>query len=103
MDPTLAERIARHPDYLALKSRRSRLGWLLTLAMLFVYYGFIVLVAFDKPFLAQRLGEGLTTTVGMPVGLAVIVFTVVITGAYVLRANREFDALTDKLRKQVAA
>jgi uncharacterized membrane protein (DUF485 family) len=102
MDPTLAERIARHPDYLALKSRRARLGGLLTLAMLAVYYGFILLVAFDKPFLAQRLGEGVTT-MGMPVGLAVIVFTVVITGAYVRRANREFDALTDKLRREVLA
>jgi uncharacterized membrane protein (DUF485 family) len=102
MDTTLAERIARHPDYLALKSRRARLGWWLTVAMMVVYYGFIVLVAFDKPFLAQRLGDGVTT-VGMPVGLAVIVFTIVITGAYVLRANREFDALTDKLRQQVAA
>jgi uncharacterized membrane protein (DUF485 family) len=102
MDPTLAERIARHPDYIALKSRRARLGWLLTLAMLAVYYGFILLVAFQKPFLAQRLGEGVTT-MGMPVGLAVILFTIAITGIYVRRANREFDALTDKLRRQVIA
>jgi uncharacterized membrane protein (DUF485 family) len=100
MDPTLAQRIAQHPDYIALKSRRSRLGWWLTAAMLAVYYGFILLVAFDKPLLASRLGDGVTT-LGMPIGLAVIVFTIVITGLYVKRANGEFDRLSDKLRAEV--
>lgn len=101
MDPTLAERIARHPDYLALTSRRRRLGGWLTAAMLAVYYGFILLVAFNKPLLAQPVGEGVTT-LGMPLGLAVIVFTIVITGLYVRRANGEFDRLADKLRAEVA-
>jgi uncharacterized membrane protein (DUF485 family) len=100
MDPTLAQRIAQHPKYLALKARRSRLGWWLTAAMLAVYYGFILLVAFDKPLLASRLGDGVTT-LGMPLGLAVIVFTVAITGLYVRRANREFDRLADQLRAEV--
>jgi uncharacterized membrane protein (DUF485 family) len=54
------------------------------------YYGFILLVAFDKPFLARKLGSGVTT-VGMPLGVAVIVFTIVITWIYVRRANGEFD------------
>jgi uncharacterized membrane protein (DUF485 family) len=100
MDPTLAQRIAQHPKYLALKARRSRLGWWLTAAMLAVYYGFILLVAFDKPLLASRLGDGVTT-LGMPLGLAVIVFTIVITGLYVRRANGEFDRLADQLRAEV--
>jgi uncharacterized membrane protein (DUF485 family) len=102
MDPTLTQRIAQHPDYIALKSRRGRLGWSLTAAMLAVYYGFILLVAFDKPLLASRLGNGVTT-LGMPIGLAVIVFTVLVTGLYVRRANGEFDRLTAKLRAELAA
>jgi uncharacterized membrane protein (DUF485 family) len=65
-----------------------------------VYYGFILLVAFNKPFLATRLGEGVTT-VGMPIGLGVILFTVIITVVYVKRANREFDALTEEVNKAV--
>jgi uncharacterized membrane protein (DUF485 family) len=40
-------------------------------------------------------------TWGMPIGLFVIVFTVVITGIYVWRANSEFDALTAAIRKEV--
>ena len=46
--------------------------------------------------LAQPLGAGVMT-VGIPVGLGVIVFTIVITGIYVQRANTEFDALTKEI------
>jgi len=100
MDTDLSRRIAADPSYQQLKLKRTRLGWMLTIAMLLVYYGFILLVAFAKPFLATRLGEGVTT-IGMPIGLAVIVFTIVITGIYVRRANSEFDALTDQVAKRV--
>jgi uncharacterized membrane protein (DUF485 family) len=89
-------RVASDPKYLELKAKRSRFGWWLTLAMLAVYYGFILLVAFDKPFLSRRIGEGVTT-IGMPIGLGVILFTIAITAFYVRRANREFDALTDEI------
>ena len=99
MDTDLSRRIAADPNYQRLKSRRARLGWVLTISMLLVYYGFILLVAFAKPFLATRLGEGVTT-IGMPIGLAVIVFTIVITGIYVRRANGEFDVLSNAIAKK---
>ncbi len=100
MDADLTQRIATHPQYLALKTRRSRFGWWLTAAMMLVYYGFIVLVAFDKPFLAQKLGAGVMT-VGIPVGFGVIVFTILITAFYVRRANSEFDDLAEQVQKAV--
>lgn len=100
MDTELARRIASHPQYLALKSRRNRFGWWLTAAMMVVYYGFIVLVAFDKPFLAQKLGAGVMT-LGIPLGFGVIVFTILITAFYVRRANGEFDELAEQVTKAV--
>ena len=100
MDTDLTRRIASNPKYQELKAKRTSLGWWLALAMMLVYYGFILLVAFNKPFLAQRLGDGVTT-IGMPIGLGVIVFTIVITGIYVRRANTEFDRLTDEIAKAV--
>jgi uncharacterized membrane protein (DUF485 family) len=99
MEVDLARRIAANPSYQQLKARRSRFGWLLAILMLIVYYGFILLVAFDKPFLAQRMGAGVTT-IGMPIGFGVIVFTIVITGIYVRRANSEFDDLTTRIRQR---
>ena len=98
MQDELAQRIARNPKYQELKAKRSSFGWWLTLLMMIVYYGFILLVAFNKSFLSQRLGDGVMT-VGMPIGLGVIVFTIVITGIYVRRANSEFDALADEVNK----
>ena len=101
MDMDLANRIASHPKYQELKAKRTSFGWILTALMMIVYYGFILLVAFNKEFLIQKMGTGVIT-VGMPIGLFVIVFTVVITGIYVRRANSEFDDLTEEIKKAVS-
>ena len=100
MNDDLTSRIANDPAYQELKTKRSRFGWWLALAMMVVYYGFILLVAFNKPFLATRLGSGVTT-IGMPIGLGVILFTIAITAIYVRRANAEYDALSEQIAKRV--
>ena len=100
MDDALALRIANHPSYKKLKATRSSFGWWLAAAMMVVYYGFILLVAFNKEFLSQRLGAGVMT-VGIPIGFGVIVFTIVITAIYVRRANSEFDDLAAAVAKAV--
>ena len=101
MEMDLAHRIASHPKYQELKAKRSSFGWWLTALMMIVYYGFILLVAFNKEFLSQRLGDGVMT-LGMPIGLGVILFTIVITGIYVRRANGRYDALTQAILKDAA-
>ena len=101
MQDGLLGKIEAHPKYAQLKQRRNRLGLVLTVLMLAVYYGYIALIAFDKAFLAKPVGTGVMS-VGMPVGMAVIIFTVVITGIYVRRANSEYDQLTQDILKDVA-
>jgi uncharacterized membrane protein (DUF485 family) len=98
MDDTVIQRILKNPQYQELKAKRSRFGWWLTLAMMVVYYGFILLVAFNKEFLSQKLGDGVLT-MGIPVGFGVIIFTIVITAIYVKRANTEFDDLSNEVIK----
>lgn len=99
MEISALERIQRDPNYQALKERRSRFGWMLTLAMLVVYYGFILLIAFQKDLLSARMGEGVMTW-GIPIGFGVIIFTIVITAIYVRRANGEFDDLSEKIKRE---
>ena len=82
------------PKYKKLVSTRNRFAWLMTFLMMFAYYGFILLVAFNKELLGQKLGAGMVTSVGIPLGLGVLVFTIIITNIYVRRANSEFDTLT---------
>lgn len=96
-DPVV-DKIQNHPKYQELRAKRNSFGWLLTVLMLVVYYGYIALIAFNKPFLAQPIGAGVTT-VGIPIGMGVIVFTIVITGIYVRRANSEYDTLTKEILK----
>jgi uncharacterized membrane protein (DUF485 family) len=100
VDPVV-EKIQSHPKYLELKSKRNSFGWTLTILMMVVYYGYVALIAFNKPFLSQRIGEGVTS-LGVPIGLGVIIFTVLITAIYVRRANSEFDDLTSAILKDVS-
>lgn len=101
MEMDLANRIASHPKYQELKAKRSSFGWILTWLMMIVYYGFIMLVAYNKELMATKIGTGVTT-LGMPIGLFVIAFTIVITGIYVRRANSEYDDLTEEIKKAVS-
>ena len=101
MTDPVVDKIRSNPKYQELRARRNRYGWILTILMLVVYYGFIALIAFDKAFLAQPVGDGVTT-LGIPIGLAVIVFTILITVMYVRRANTEFDALNQQILKDAA-
>ena len=96
MSDPMVERIQSNPKYQQLKRTRGRYGWTLAILMLVVYYGYIGLIAFDKEFLAKPMGAGVTT-IGIPIGMAVIVFSIVITGLYVRRANGEFDRLTREI------
>ena len=98
-DP-IVERIRQHPQYPRLKTERSRLGWTLTILMLIVFYGYIGLIAFDRPFLGRPLRADGVTTIGIPIALGVIVFTVLITGFYVQRANSRYDAMTREILKE---
>jgi uncharacterized membrane protein (DUF485 family) len=98
-DPVV-DKIQSHPKYQQLRTKRSSFGWLLTILMLVVYYGYIALIAFNKPFLATPIGAGVTT-LGIPIGMGVIVFTIVITAIYVRRANSEYDDLTADILKDV--
>lgn len=99
MSDPVVEKIQSNPKYLELKRKRNSFGWMLTILMLVVYYGYIALIAFNKPFLAQPLGSGVTT-LGVPLGMGVIVFTIVITAIYVRRANSEFDAINAEILKE---
>ena len=99
-DP-IVDRIEANPKYHELKRKRNAFGWMLTILMLIVYFGYIALIAFNKPFLAQPIGSGVTT-IGIPIGLGVIVFTIIITGIYVRRANSEFDALTRQILEEAS-
>ena len=102
MEDDIVQRVKADPNYQKLVKSRSSYGWLLTWAVMIVYYGFTLLNAFDKQFMASKIGDGVMSW-GVPLGLFVILFTVAVTGIYVRRANSEFDALTDAIQRNAAS
>lgn len=93
MRQELAQRVQADPQFQELVHKKRRLSWTLAGLMLFVYFGFVLLVALAPGVLRQSLSGGLTT-VGIPLGIGVILSAFVLTGIYVFRANSEFDDLT---------
>ena len=101
MSDSIVARIEANPKYHELRRKRNVFGWTLNLLMLIVYFGYIALIAFNKPFLAQPIASGVTT-LGIPIGLGVIIFTIVITGIYVRRANGAYDKLTAEILEEAS-
>jgi uncharacterized membrane protein (DUF485 family) len=85
-------------EFRSLVSRRWTVSIVLLACLFVLYYGYILLIAFNKPFLAQKIGE--YTTLGIPLGVAVIVISWVLTGIYVVWANGH-DVEVARLKDQV--
>ena len=79
-----------------LSARRFRIALVLTLAVMAVYFGFILLVAFDKSLLGTSVTAGLS--LGILLGALVIVFSWLSTWFYVRWMNRHYDDALARLR-----
>ncbi|MCL2523954.1 MAG: DUF485 domain-containing protein [Betaproteobacteria bacterium] len=94
------KRIRENPKFQAFVSKRNVYSVIMSIVIFVAYYGFIVLIAFDKAFLATKLSVGGVTSIGIPIGLGVILLTIILTWVYVWRANSEFDAEADAIIKE---
>ena len=72
-----------------LGTARWKIAGTLTVAMMFIYFGFIALIAYNKELLARQVTRGLT--LGILLGALVIVASWVLTWIYVRWANAHYD------------
>jgi len=93
--------INQDEGYHYLVKKRMGFALKLTLAMLIVYFTYILTIAYEPSILAQPISEGSVITVGIPVGIFVIVFAFVLTGIYTYKANSEFDALSNEIKRKL--
>ncbi len=93
------EDILNDPDFLSLVSRRNRIAWILTILELVLYFGFISLVAFNKPFLGMKISGAIT--IGIPIAVGTILLSWVFTGIYIKWANQTYDALVNNIKEKV--
>lgn len=92
MNDDIMRRVQANPKFAELVHKKTSLGWTLSAVMLLIYYGFILTIAFAPKTLGAPLGAGVMT-VGIPIGVLIILSAFVLTGVYVRRANTEFDQL----------
>lgn len=100
MTSSETQRILGNPKFRELVKTRSGFAWTLAFVMLAIYLGFIFLVAFAQPLMAMKIGAGVTS-LGIVLGLVVIVSAFLLTGIYVHRANGRFDDLTRELQREI--
>jgi uncharacterized membrane protein (DUF485 family) len=86
------------PDFKDLVARKNTISVNLTIATLIIYYGFILLIAFKRNLFASRIAGNITF--GIVLGIGVIVACFVLTGIYVRWANRNYDAMVDRLKQK---
>ena len=94
------DRVTANPKFHEFIAMRSRYSIIMAIVSAAAYYGFILLVAFNKEFLATKVAAGATMSLGVPIGVGVIVFTIILTWIYVRRANTEFDATNEAIIKE---
>lgn len=97
MESKVYEKARQDPKFFELVKKRNKLTWTLSFTLIGVYFLFILVVAFWPELLAAKMGDGVTT-IGIPVGICIILLCFGLTGIYVRKANGEFDALEKEIR-----
>ena len=100
MEPDMLEKIKNLPEYQQLVRERTSLAWKLSAIVLVVYFGYIMLLAFNSAFFTTII-SGSYVSIGFPIGVAIIILSFILTGIYVRKANTDFDKLTAKIKEEV--
>lgn len=95
MDASTLRRIEADPNYQKLVSERKSFGWTLATITLVMYYGYIAIVAFAPAIISTKVAGDIT--IGIIMGVAIILASILLTGIYVLRANSQYDDLTSAI------
>lgn len=93
------EQIRLLPEYVELTRARKKIVWPLSIAVIVAYFALILAIAFSPASLGTPIGDGVTS-IGVALGLGIIVYCMVITGIYVTYANRVIEPLTRAIAKK---
>lgn len=93
------EQIRQLPEYAELTRARKKIVWPLSIAVIAAYFALILAIAFSPASLGAPIGDGVTS-IGVALGLGIIVYCMVITGIYVTYANRVIEPLTHAIAKK---
>ncbi len=98
---TTARLIVENPRFVDLARARARLRWGLSAAVVVVFFGFVLMIAFARGVLATPVGGG-CAPLGFYLAIGMLFFVVAITGLYVRRAGTLFGRMNDELVAEIA-
>lgn len=90
--------LLQDPEFRAMARKKDLISIVLTAATLVIYFGFILLIAYKRDLFAVRVGGGLT--MGVLLGVGVIVASWALTGLYVRWANDKYDAMVARVKEK---
>ncbi len=93
--------ILNNPKFQELVRKKRLLSWSLAALMLFIYIGFILLVAYAPDFLHSAFNGA--TTWGIPLGIGVIISAFLLTAMYAVIANGKYERLTQDVINELAS
>ena len=99
MSKKSAHEMLEDEDFKALSSQKNSISLILTVLELVLYFGFIALIAFNKPFLSEKISGAIT--IGIPIAVGTIVFSWIFTGIYIRWANNKYDLLVKKVKEKI--
>lgn len=94
------ESIAARSSFNTLCSARNRLGTVLAIAMATIYFAFISTVAFSPGALGRPIFAGSSISIGIAVGVGIMVTGFILTAIYVIYASRRLDPMVEALRRE---
>lgn len=99
----IIKKVQANPAFHEMVRKKTALSWGLSLLVVLSYFSFILILAFSPATLGQPLSSNTITTIGVPVGIFIIVFSFILTGIYVYQANGTFHDLTQEIVKEAQA
>jgi uncharacterized membrane protein (DUF485 family) len=93
------QEILEDSDFKSLSAQKNSISIILTILELVLYFGFIALIAFNKPYLSQKFSGAIT--IGIPIAVGTIFFSWVLTGIYIFWANNKYDVLVKKVKEKI--
>ena len=101
MTESIARKIQSNPKYHELVKRRDGLGWVLSVIVCVMYFGFILMIAYAPGILTAPIGDSVIPQ-GMLIGVGVILGSCVLTGIYVFKANNTFDPIVKEIIEEAS-
>jgi uncharacterized membrane protein (DUF485 family) len=98
-DKAKHQSLLEDPDFRRLVAQKNTISWILTAIELVLYFGFIALIAFYKPFLGTKISGSIT--IGIPIAVGTIVLSWILTGIYIVWANNRYDEMVQKIKDKV--